>query len=91
MMGRIYPTELQLNKTNASDTNAPFLDLHLSISNEFVSSKIYYIRDGFDFDIANFPFLEGDIPRSASYGVYIPQLIRFARVSSHVIDFNAPS
>ena len=35
-----------------------------------------------------FPFLDGDVPRSASYGVYISQLIRFARVSSHVDDFN---
>ena len=34
----------------------------------------------------NFPFLDGDVPRSASYGVYISQLIRFARVSSHVDD-----
>ena len=38
--------------------------------------------------IANFPFLDGDIPRSVSYGVYISQLIRFARVSIHVDDFN---
>ena len=36
----------------------------------------------------NFPFLDGDVPRSASYGVYISQLIRFAGVSSHVDDFN---
>ena len=36
----------------------------------------------------NFPFLDGDVPCSASYGVYISQLIRFARVSSHVDDFN---
>ena len=35
----------------------------------------------------NFPFLDGDVPRSTSYGVYISQLIRFARVSSHVDDF----
>ena len=42
----------------------------------------------FDFDIVNFPFLDGDVPRSTSYGVYISQLIRFARVSSHVDDFN---
>ena len=45
-------------------------------------------RDDFDFDILNFPFLDGDIPRATSYGVYISQLIRFARVSSHVADFN---
>ena len=36
----------------------------------------------------NFPFLDGDVPRSTSYGVYISQLIRFDRVSSHVDDFN---
>ena len=42
-----------------------------------------------DFYIVNFPFLHGDVPRSTSYGVYISQLIRFARVSSHVADFNA--
>ena len=54
-----------------------------------VSSKIYDKRDDFDFDIVNFPFLDGDVPRSTSYGVYISQLIRFAKVSSHVVDFNA--
>ena len=89
MVNRIYPPELQLNKANTSDTEAPFLDLHLSISNGFVSSKIYDKRDDFDFDIVNFPFLDGDVPRSTSYGVYISQLIRFARVFSHVADFNA--
>ena len=65
------------------------MDLNLSISNGFVSSKIYDKRDDFDFDIVNFPFLDGDVPRSTSYGVYISQLIRFVRVSSHVADFNA--
>ena len=71
------------------DTEAPFLDLHLSISNGFFSSKIYDKRDDFDFDIVNFPCLDGDLLRSTSYGVYISQLIRFARVISHVVDFNA--
>ena len=49
---------------------------------------MYDNRDYFDFDIVNFPFLVGDVPRSTSYGVYVPQLIRFARASSHVDDFN---
>ena len=44
------------------------MDLHLSISNGFVSSKIYDKRDDFDFDIVNFPFLDGDVPRSTYYG-----------------------
>ena len=90
MVNQIYPLELQLNKANISDTEAHFLDLHLSVSNGFVSSKIYDKRDVFDFDIiVNFPFLDGDVPRRASYVVYISQLIRFARVSNHVTDFNA--
>ena len=88
MVNQIYPPELQLNKANTSDTEAFFLDLHLSISNGFVSSKIYDKRDDFDFDIVNFPFLDGDVPRRPSCGVYISQLIRFARVCSHVDDFN---
>ena len=82
MVGQIYPTELQLNKANSSDTEAPFLDLNLSITNGIVSSKIYDKRDDFNFEIVNFPFLDGDVPRSPSYGVYISQLIRFARVCS---------
>ena len=73
---------------NVSDTEASFLDLHLSVSDGFVKTKILDKRDDFDFDIVNFPFLDGDVPRSTSYGVYISQLIRFARVSSHVDDFN---
>ena len=68
MVSRIYPPELQLNKANTSDTEASFLDLHFSISNGFVSSKIYDKRDDFDFDIVNFPFLDGDVPHSTSYG-----------------------
>ena len=86
MVNRIYPSELQINKANVSDTEASYLDLNLSISDGFVKTKIYDKRDDFDFDIVNFPFLDGDVPRSTSYGVYISQLIRFARVSSHVDD-----
>ena len=62
MVNRIYPPELQLNKANTSDTEAPFLDLHLSISNGFVSFKIYDKRDNFDIDTVNFPFLEVTFP-----------------------------
>ena len=50
---------------------------NLSIYNDTVSTKIYDKRD--DFDIVHFPYLDGDVPRRPSYGVYISQLIRFAR------------
>ena len=86
MVSQINSSELQLNKANTSDTEAAFLDLHsLSISKD---TEIYDKRDDFDFEVVNFPFLDGDVPHSTSYGVYISQLIRFARTSSHVADFN---
>ena len=88
MVSQIYISELQFYKANTSDTEAAFLDLHLSISNDIVSTKIYDKRDNFDFKIVNFPFLDGDVPRSTSYEVYVSQLIHFARASSRVTDFN---
>ena len=69
MVSQISASEFQLDKANTSDTEAAFFDLHLSISNDIVSAKIYDKRDDFDFDIVNFPSLDGDVPRSTSYGV----------------------
>ena len=90
MVSQIYHSELQRNKANTSDTEAAFLDLHLSISNDIISTKIYDKRDYFDFEIVNFPFLDGDVPRSTSYGVYISQLIHtnvyFWEHSSSVVE-----
>ena len=85
----ISPDNRNKTLSNTSDTEAPVLDLHLSISIGFVLSKIYDKHDDFDLDVVNFPFLNGDVPCSTSYGVYISQFIRFTRVSSHVADFNA--
>ena len=83
MVDRIYPTELQFKKPILPIPRHLFLDLNLCISNGTASTKIYDKRDGFefDFDIVNFTFLDGDVPRSTSYGEYISQLIRFTRAS----------
>ena len=56
---------------------------------DFNAAKNYDKRDDFDFEIVNFTFLDGDNPRSTSYGVYISRLIRFAKASSHDADFNS--
>ena len=88
MVSQIYSPELQLNKANISDTEATFIDLHLSISNDIVSTKIYDKHDDFDFVIVNFPVLNAGVSHSTSYGVYISQNIRFVRASSHYSDFN---
>ena len=82
MVGQIYHTELQLNKANSSNTEAPFLDLNLSLTNGKVSSKIHDKRDDFNLDG------DGDVPRSPSYGEYYSQLICFTKVCSNVDDFN---
>ena len=77
-----------MNKAISSDTEAPFLDLDLSITNGIVSTTIYDKRDDSNFEIVNVPFLDWDVPLSPSYGVYISQRIRFASVYSNVDDFN---
>ena len=56
MVGQLYPSELKLNKANTSDIQAAFLDLHLSITKDIVSTKLYDKRDDFDFEIVNFTF-----------------------------------
>ena len=58
IVSQIYPLEPQLHKANTSDTNAAFLDLHFSISNDIVSTKMYDERGDFDFEIVNFPILD---------------------------------
>ena len=84
MVDRTYPAELQLNKANSSE--ALFFNLNLCISNVTVSTKIYDKRDDFDFDIVNFPFLDGDV--SVEPHMWYTYLIRFARDSSYLSDFN---
>ena len=66
-------SEHKLFRAYSSETKAPFLDLHSSISNGFVLCKIIDKRDGFDFGMVQFPFMDGDVPRSTTYGVYISQ------------------
>ena len=75
MVSQIYPSELQLNGASASDAGAAFLDLHLSISNDIVSTRVYDGRDDFGFEVVNFPFLDGDVPRSASCGVSLGSFV----------------
>ena len=91
IVNRVCPPELRLSRASASDTKIPFLDLHLSVSSGFVPSEVCDKRDDFGFGVVGFPFLDGGVPRSASCGVCVSRLVRFARVCSHVTDFNARS
>ena len=71
-VSQIYPSELQLNRTNTSDTEIAFLDLHLSISNDIGFTKIYDKLAYFDFEIVHFPFsLETDPTESISLNEFV--------------------
>ena len=58
IVSQIYPSELQLNIANTSDVKVAFLDLHLSISNDVVSTKIYDKRDNLDYEIVKYPIFK---------------------------------
>ena len=80
MVGQIYPTKLQFKRRILLILKPCFRTW--TLTNGIVLSKIYDKRDDFNFEIVNFPFFAGDVPRSPSYGVYLSQLIRFARMTS---------
>ena len=88
MVNQIYPPELQLNKANTSDNEAAFWICISLFQTALFPRKIYDKRDDFDFDKVIFSLLDSDVPRHPFYGVYISQLIRYARVCSHVDDFS---
>ena len=86
----IYPAELEIKDTTDADHRASYLDLDLSYDRDKrLQVKLYDKRDDFTFNIVNFPFLCSNIPQliSPAYGVYVSQLIRYARASSAYIDF----
>ena len=83
----IYPEELDIKETTDNSTSSSFLDLLLEFDDNRLRVKIYDKRDDFDLNIVNYPFICGNIPHSPSYGVYISQLIRYARASTLYDDF----
>ena len=85
---QIYPSELEIKDTTDTDNSASYLDLFLSIDQGgHLQSKIYDKRDDFNFPIVNFPFLCSNIPAPPAFGVFISQLIRYARACSSYSDF----
>ena len=82
-LGQMYPAELEIKDTTESTTSAFYLDLLLSIGRDGqLHTSIYDKRDDFNFHITKFPFLSSNIPSSPAYGVFISQLIRYARACS---------
>ena len=84
----IYPPELEIKDTTETRRSASYLDLLLEINPDgILKSRTYDKRDDFSFPIVNFPFLSSNIPSSPAYGVYMSQIIRYARACSDYADF----
>jgi hypothetical protein len=78
----IYSIEPEIKKTTESDISTSYLNLSHSIdSNGKLTTTLYEKRDDLNFAINNFPFLISNVPFSPAYGVYISQLIQYARTS----------
>ena len=86
---RIYPPELTLNCEDKSDQEVNYLDLHLEVKDSSIQYRLFDKRDNFSFNIVNFPDLSGNVPTNQSYGVFISQLIRFARCCQQFVDFKS--
>jgi hypothetical protein len=87
VMKDIYPKELVLIPEGLDNQGCSFLDLKITIKNNIISTSIFDKRDSYDFPIVNFPFLCGNIPQRSSYGVFIGELVRYARVCTYLKDF----
>jgi hypothetical protein len=79
----IYPNELEIKDITECSTSASYLDVLLKLDrNGKFSTQLYDKRDDFNFSIVNVPYLCSNIPASPAYGVYLSQLIRYARACS---------
>ena len=88
MMSQIYPKELVLVPEEGDGKSTHFLDLNIVINDGFISTSIYDKRDSFDFPIVNFPFLNSNIPKKIGNGVFIGELVRYARACTYLKDFS---
>ena len=88
-INEIYPSELILKNTTTTPLETSYLDTTLNIGegNGTVRISVYDKREDFNFKIVNFPYLDSNIPRNPAYGVYISQLVRYARICSRKDDF----
>ena len=87
VMFDIYPEELILVPDKSTGKSVSFLDLKLVIEDSVIYSHIYDKRDIFDFPVVNFPILSGNIPLSSSYGVFIGEIVRYARACTYFKHF----
>ena len=87
VLSLIYPPEMVVNKTNISVCKSTFLDLLISIYRGKFLVKLFDKRKEYSFDVISYPFLDGNIPKGPSYGIFISQLVRLARINNSYNSF----
>ena len=83
----IYPRELEIKETTETAASSSYLDCYFYIHNGKLTTRLYDKRDDFNFLIVNFPFLSSNTPSAPAYGVYVSQLLRYARACSNYQEF----
>ena len=83
----IYPREMVVNKTSSSYIKCNYLDMAISICNGKFDVKLYDKRNDYNFNVISYPFLDGNIPKDRSHGIFISQLIRICKVNTNLVHF----
>ena len=86
---KIYPSALTLKETNLSEHKVVYFDCQLEIEKGKLVMSLYDKRDDFPFKVQNYPHLDSNVPCMPMYGVYISQLLHFARTCDRYLDFLA--
>ena len=89
LLSSIYPKEMVINCTNVSPRKCHYLDMSISIYKGKFRVTLYDKRKDFSFNVISYPFLDGNIPTSLSYGVFVSQLVRFVNVNSTFEGFKS--
>ena len=71
-----------INNTNISPAKSSYLDLMISVYRGKYRVSLYDKRKDFSFSVISYPFLDGNVPKAQSYGIFISQLVRFSRINS---------
>lgn len=88
ILNEIYPKEMTVTNTNISPRKCNYLDLTVSIFKGKFRFSLFDKRKDFSFiNVISYLFLEGNIPKAPSYGIFISQLLRFCKVNSEIKGF----
>ena len=83
----IYPSSMELKNTNVGPRSCTYLDLYISIYRGKYNFRSYDKRRDFNFEVINYPYLNSNIPKNPSYGVFISQLVRLVKINCNIRYF----